>query len=161
MILCWILVIGALGQEQSIDGQKARVAPVAADAGCAQRTAILDEALYRHRDSETFIFVARLGSRERDGTWSQRRLHNIKLYCTEWGLAESKLITAIGDSASGPGRVEVYASGRLIAIIEALQNKDIRISRGCEGGVEGYYPHRDFVLKHRHREGAASGKPRT
>ena len=78
------------------------------------------------------IVIARLGNAERKRELNRRRLQNIRSYLIKFGWRRSPktVILAEGDRVEGYGRVELYAAGKLVAVLVAERNRNLLV-RSC------------------------------
>ncbi len=74
---------------------------------------------------QKLILISRSGDGERPSLVGRRRLYAVRKYLLIQGLADSRIITAIGDPVAGNGRVEIYALGGLAEVITARKRADI------------------------------------
>jgi len=97
------------------------------------------------------IAIARLGDGETQNKFNWRRLHNIKVYLTKFGLNRNPetLILAQGERVKGYGRIEVYLEGKLVDILATKQNQDLLVG-SCEPddirpveAEKNFYPYLD------------------
>lgn len=81
----------------------------------------------------SIIAIARLGDGERNRRINQRRLHNIRVYLTEFGWQRdpATVITAEGERTKGYGRVELYVRGVLFESLAVKRNQDLLVG-SCE-----------------------------
>lgn len=100
------------------------------------------------------IAIARLGDGERQRELNRRRLHNVRVYLTQfgWNRAPEAVITAEGERVKGYGRVELYVGGRLFDMIAVKNNGDLLVG-SCEpddirpvDAERNLYPYRDKNL---------------
>ncbi len=84
-------------------------------------------------NNELIIAIARLGEGETQNKLNWRRLHNVKVYLTEYSFNRDPktLILAQGERAKGYGRIEFYLDGRLVDVMGIKQNQDLLIG-SCE-----------------------------
>lgn len=74
------------------------------------------------------IAIARLGDGEHRRELSRRRLHNVRTFLDEFGGRNpATVITAEGERAKGPGRVELYVGGALFHTFAVKRNKDLAV----------------------------------
>ena len=119
--------------------------------GCEMNNHYLDNAHHLAGEDGTIIAIARLGTGERSRALNRRRLHNIRVYLTEfgWHRPPKTVITAESDRVNGYGRIDLYVRGLLWASLEVRRNQDLVVG-SCEPdemrGVEenrSFYPYRD------------------
>ena len=76
-------------------------------------------------DDKLIIAIAHLGNGESSPRLNRRRLRSIRSYLeTVRAVPEQKIITAVGESVRGLGRVEVYLCDRLFMIFTLERNKE-------------------------------------
>jgi hypothetical protein len=94
---------------------------------CESDISILDAASRKAGEDGLIIAIARLGQGERARSVSHRRLHNIRVYLTEWnGRRDPKtVVIAEGERTSGYGGIELYVGGRLFHTLLAHPNADL------------------------------------
>ncbi|MGH9930593.1 MAG: hypothetical protein ACREA9_15395 [Pyrinomonadaceae bacterium] len=118
---------------------------------CEDNISFLSNAHHLAGADGTIIAIARLGNGERNRELNNRRLHNVRVYLTEfdWHRAPEILITAEGDRVMGYGRVELYVRGELFAVLEVRRNQDLLVG-SCEPddirpveAERNLYPYRD------------------
>lgn len=113
---------------------------------CAFHIATLDAAHDEADRDSPVIVIARLGDDEQRRDLNRRRLHNVRMYLTEFAsLDPQTIITAEGERVRGYGRVELYVGGRLFytlmirpnaeTILFALIFRDkLRVDGDLQGG---------------------------
>ncbi|HKP37788.1 MAG TPA: hypothetical protein VJT71_13105 [Pyrinomonadaceae bacterium] len=81
----------------------------------------------------TIIAIARLGTGEQSREINNRRLHNVRVYLTEYGWHRdpATVIIAEGKRARGYGQVELYVRGILFATLATRRNQDLLVG-SCE-----------------------------
>lgn len=118
---------------------------------CEENVALLSAANQVAGEDGLIIAIARLGKSERNRELNRRRLHNVRVYLTEfdWHRAPETLITAEGEQAKGYGRVELYVGGKLYTALEIRHNQDLLVG-SCEPddirpveAEKNLYPYRD------------------
>ena len=94
---------------------------------CESDISILDAASRKAGEDGLIIAIARLGNGERERKLNRRRLHNVRVYLTEWnGRRDPKtVVTAEGERVNGYGGIELYVGGRLFHILLARPNSDL------------------------------------
>ncbi len=94
---------------------------------CESDIALLDLASRQAGENGLIIAIARLGDGERGRDLNHRRLHNVRIYLTEWdGRRDRKtVITAEGEHVGGYGRIELYVGGQLSSVILIRRNGDL------------------------------------
>jgi hypothetical protein len=88
---------------------------------------MLDLASNEAGEKGLIIVIARLGDSDRNVALNRRRLHNVRVYLTEWnGHRDPKtVITAEGDRVKGYGRIEIYIGGVFSSVILIRPNADL------------------------------------
>jgi hypothetical protein len=115
---------------------------------CEYRTAILD-GIHQKTPAEGMIMViARLGNRETRPNLSWRRLHNVRVYWTEYLYKEHRrkpetIILAEGERVSGLGHLEFYVGGKLVEVMKVARNADLSIG-SCYPPDDSYIRNRVF-----------------
>lgn len=118
---------------------------------CEDNISFLSNAHHLAGADGTIIAIARLGDGERSRELNRRRLHNVRVYLTEfdWQRAPQTVITAEGERVRGYGRVELYVRGILFAVLQVRRNQDLLVG-SCEpddirpvGAERNLYPYRD------------------
>ena len=96
-------------------------------ANCESDIAILDLASRRAGEDGLIIAIARLGDGERQRSLNFRRLHNVRVYLTEWnGRRNPKtVLIAEGERVTGYGRIELYVGGALLQTLLVRPNADL------------------------------------
>lgn len=102
---------------------------------CEENIALLSDIHHEAGEDGLIIVIARLGDGERRRELNRRRLHNVRVYLTEFGWHRSPetLITAEGERVKGYGRIELYVKGKLSALIGLRRNQDLLVG-SCEDG---------------------------
>jgi hypothetical protein len=79
------------------------------------------------------IAIARLGNGEHRRGLNLRRLHNVRIFLTDFAKRPVEtVITAEGKPTTGFGRVELYVSGKLFDVIAVNKNGDLLVTLTCE-----------------------------
>jgi hypothetical protein len=119
--------------------------------GCELNNNYLNNAHHLAGEDSTIIAIARLGTNERSRELNRRRLHNVRVYLTEfgWHRLPKTVVTAEGDRVKGYGRIDLYVRGSLWASLAVRRNQDLIVG-SCEPeqmrGVEenrSFYPYKD------------------
>src|SRR5262249_54392719 len=106
-------------------------------------------------DEGLIIIIARLGDGEYNRELNRRRLHNTRVYLTEfdWHRKPETVVTAEGDRVQGYGRVELYVRGKLYRVLPVKRNRDLLVG-SCEPNDErpvsaehNLYPYLDRKLR--------------
>ena len=97
---------------------------------CESNAITLDTVHQIAGEDGLIIVIARLGNAERKRELNRRRLQNIRSYLIEFGWRRSPktVILAEGDRVEGYGRVELYAAGKLVAVLVAERNRNLSVS---------------------------------
>jgi hypothetical protein len=99
---------------------------------CAERTAILDVITQRVATDELIIVIARLGYGETRPNLNHRRLHNVRIYWTEYLNPEGRrrpetIVLAEAERIRGYGRLEFYVGGTLEWVMKVARNADLDV----------------------------------
>lgn len=118
---------------QSAPGSEIGQLPYTILGTCEDNISTLSNAHHLAGSDGTIIAIARLGDGETTRERNRRRLHNVRVYLTEfeWKRSPSTVITAEGESMKGYGRVELYVRGVLFAILQVRRNQDLLVG-SCE-----------------------------
>lgn len=118
-------------QDRSASGRVQLPEPILGN--CEDNIGYLSNAHQMAGSDSTVIAIARLGNGERSRELNRRRLHNVRIYLTEfdWRRAPETIVTAQGDPVKGHGRVELYVKGELFAILAVKRNQDLLVG-SCE-----------------------------
>ena len=93
---------------------------------CENNIARLDNAHNEAGEDSVLIAVARLGDGERLRKYNFRRLHNLRLYLTRFRKRSAQsIVLAEGERGRGRGRIEIYARGKLIDVLELGRGEDL------------------------------------
>jgi len=100
---------------------------------CEDNIAVLSAAHQEAGEKGLIIVIARLGDGEYRSDLNRRRLHNVRVYLTEfdWHRTAETVVTAQGERVSGVGRVELYIAGKLVAVLGVKRNGDLLVG-SCE-----------------------------
>jgi hypothetical protein len=100
---------------------------------CEDNISYLSNAHHLAGADGTIIAIGHLGDGESSLKLSSRRLHNVRVYLTEfgWHRQPTTVITAEGERIKGYGRVELYVKGVLFAILQVKRNHDLLVG-SCE-----------------------------
>ena len=99
-------------------------------AGCELRTAAMDGITQKVPLNEPIIVIAHLGANETKRNLNSRRLQNVRAYWMH-GVApvaqrkSEMIILAEGERVSGYGRLEFYAGGKLVWLLNIPRNADV------------------------------------
>ena len=138
LFVVWFSWPGVLGQDK-IGTNKSFLKQIAASpTNCEDNIAVLDAASKLASSDSLIIAIARLGDRENRKDLNQRRLHNVRMYLTEFtGRDIQSIITAEGKSVQGYGRIELYVNGKHFHSILIMTNLDLAVG---ECSFEGRGP---------------------
>lgn len=100
---------------------------------CERHILTLEGAHHAAGKDGLIILIARLGSGENRRNLNRRRLHNARVYLTEYLnlRAPETIVTAEGERVKGYARVEIYVGGRLHYAIALKRNADLIVG-SCE-----------------------------
>ena len=144
LILCFGSSLTAVGQ------QPPQRAPVrlsdfenAKPTYCGDRIAVLDGIHQTVPADELIIVIARAGDHDKRASLSKRRLHNVRVYWSEFLYEKSRrnpetIILAEGERVKGLGRLEFYVGGKLDHVMKVAPNADLFVG-------ECYPPDDSFV----------------
>jgi hypothetical protein len=115
---------------------------------CEYRTAILVGIHQKTPADETIMVIARLGDGETRPNLSWRRLHNVRVYWTEYlykeyGRKPETIILAEGEKVKGLGQLEFYVGGKLVEVMKVARNADLSIG-SCYPPDDSYIRNRVF-----------------
>src|SRR5882724_271524 len=124
-VLVFSLVVGLLGAgipasiAQSGSRPTNAQTPYTILGTCEDNISALSNAHHLAGEDGTIIAIARLGDGDRSRELNRRRLHNVRIFLTEfgWHRAAETVITAEGEGVSGYSRVELYVRGILFAVL--------------------------------------------
>ena len=129
--------------------------PQTTPGNCESNISTLSLAHQAANEGRLLFAIARLGDGEYKRELNRRRLHNVRVYLTEfdWKRDPKTLIIAEGERVKGYGRVELYVDGRLFDIIVVKPNGDLLVG-SCEPddirpvrAERNLYPYRDRRLQ--------------
>jgi hypothetical protein len=114
-------------------------------AQCQFITPVLDGLTQSTPPDETITVVARLGKDETKPELNHRRLHNVRVYWTEYLTAIKRkpetVILNEGEKVEGDGRLEFYVGGKIIGVIKIRRDADLYVGT-C-------YPPDDSYIRNR------------
>lgn len=114
-------------------------------AQCQFNTPVLAVLTQETPPKETITVVARLGAVETKPELNRRRLHNVRVYWTEFLTAIKRepesIILAEGEKAEGDGRLEFYVGGKLKGVLKVRRDADLYVGT-C-------YPPDDSYIRNR------------
>ena len=95
----------------------------------SQLNVLLTEMEKQRDEYGVLLIVARLGVGERSLETSRRRLHNAREYLLLLRdvpkVSRDRIIIALGERASGLGRIEFYLGGKLVDKLLIRKNKNL------------------------------------
>jgi hypothetical protein len=138
-VLHWLLVVGWLLAASSTGNAQSRLASTDEQSSqpiltsCEENIALLSASHQSAGEDGLVIAIARLGDGEHRRELNRRRLHNVRVYLTEfdWKRAPETVITAEGERVKGFGRVDLYVGGKLVAVLGIKRNGDLLVG-SCE-----------------------------
>lgn len=146
-----VLVVASSGVAQSTEGAVIEVKPYP----CEYNISTLSAAHNAAGAKGLIIAIARLGDGESSREFNRRRLHNVRIYLTEfdWHRTPETVITAEGERVRGYGRIELYVNGKLFEVLATKKNRDLLVG-SCEPDDErpvkaesNLYPYLDRKLR--------------
>lgn len=102
--------------------------------GCEYNTAILDGLAQKTKPDELIIVIAHLGPNDTKPNLNNRRLHNVRVYLTEFLTDASvrrrpeTVVLAQGDRTQDYGSVEFYVNGKLVNTLKIRANADLSVA---------------------------------
>lgn len=156
-VLRYLIVVSLLLAGSSIGTAQNKSAPATEQpsqlmpTNCESNISLLSLAHQAANEGRLLFAIARLGDGEYKRELNRRRLHNVRVYLTEfdWQRTPEALITAEGERVKGYGRVELYVDGRLFDVIAVKRNGDLLVG-SCEPddirpvkAERNLYPYRD------------------
>ena len=104
---------------------------------CEYNISTLSAAHQAAGEAGLVIVIARLGDGEYSREFNRRRLHNVRIYLTEfdWHRRPETVITAEGERVKGYGRIELYVQGKLFRVLAVKRNRDLLVG-SCEPSDE-------------------------
>ncbi len=114
--------------------------------GCADRQAVIDVISQKTPADELIIVIAHLGTGETRPNLNRRRLHNVRVFWTEFLEKSGRrkpetIILAEGKRVEGYGHLEFYVGGKLVGVVKVARNADLSIG-SC-------YPPDDNYIRNR------------
>lgn len=85
--------------------------------------------------SNKLILIGRLGSKESVHAYTSQRLRRVRSYIQNtWNVPESDIVAAEGERSNALASIELYASGKLITVINCSfrENVDLGYRGSCE-----------------------------
>ncbi len=115
---------------------------------CAERTAALDGITQSTLPNDSIIVIAHLGDGDIRPNLNWRRLHNVRMYWTQYLPGEARrrpetIILAEGERIRGYGHLEFYVGGRLVWVMKVARNADLSLGT-CYLPDESYIRNRVF-----------------
>jgi hypothetical protein len=151
LLICWITVILFAGAAGAGTQDKATKPAALLPSDCEANIAALSAANHDAGQDGLVIAIARLGDGESRRELNRRRLHNVRVYLTEfdWKRDPKTLILAEGERVKGYGRVELYVKGMQYHVLAVKRNGDLLVG-SCEPddirpkkAEENLYPYLD------------------
>lgn len=120
-------------QEQKDQGATRRAEVEIEPTNCEHHILILESAHHAAGKDGLVILIARLGNGENRQDLNRRRLHNARVYLTEYLKlrAPEPIVTAEGEQVKGYGRIELYVGGKLHYVLALKRNADLIVG-SCE-----------------------------
>jgi hypothetical protein len=129
--------------------------------GCESNTAILDGLVQKTQPDELIITIAHLGANETRRNLSNRRLHNVRAYLTEFLTDPSvrrkpeTIVLAQGQPVQDFGSIEFYVNGKLIDTLRIRTNADLSVANcgreppenACPTSMRNLFPCKDRYPK--------------
>src|SRR4030095_4998352 len=124
---------------------------------CEDNNNVLDVLAQNTAPDDLIIVIARLGDGENNSRLNQRRMHNVKVFLTEF-LADrtvkrkpETVLVAQGERAKGFWRVELFVNGKLYQALMVKKNSDLIVGycsrdppeKPCPPIERNLYPCRD------------------
>ena len=120
-----------VAQQSSATGARSDEVWEVGPAQCQFITPVLDVLTQNVAPDELITVVARLGVGETRPNLNRRRLHNVRVYWTEYLTAFKRkpetIILAEGEKVEGDGRLEFYVGGKLTGILKVRSNGDLYV----------------------------------
>jgi len=125
--------------------------------GCEYNTSILDGLAQKTKPDELIIVIAHLGTRDRKPNLNDRRLHNVRIYFTEFLTEPSvrrkreTVVLAQGERVQGFGRIDFYVHGQLVESLRIRENADLSVANcareppqsPCPPTMRNFFPCKD------------------
>lgn len=129
--------------------------------GCEYNTAILDGLAQKTKPNELIIVIAHLGPKDTKPNLNDRRLHNVRVYLTEFLTDPSvrrrpeTIVLAQGERAEDYGSVEFYVNGQLVNTLKIRPNADLSVANcgweppenPCPNAMRNLFPCKDRYRK--------------
>lgn len=146
LLICFLITFSTTPATQF-----AQQSPQPTLSGCELNDNYLNNAHHLAGEDGTIIAIARLGTGERSRVLNQRRLHNVRIFLTQfgWHRPPKTVITAEGEPVDGYGRIDLYVRGLLWASLAVRRNQDLIVGSCEPDGMRGveenrsFYPYRD------------------
>jgi hypothetical protein len=114
-------------------------------AQCQLITAVLDVLVQKMPPDERISVVARFGAGEIRPELNSRRLHNVRVYWTQYLKGVKRrpetIILTEGEKVEGDGRLEFYVGGKLKGVLKVRRDADLYVGT-C-------YPPDDSYIRNR------------
>jgi hypothetical protein len=116
--------------------------------GCADRQAVIDVISQKTPADELIIVIARAGTGDVRTNLNRRRLHNVRVFWTEFleqfGRRKPEtIVLAEGERVKGYGHLEFYVGGKLVGVVKVARNADLSIG-SCYPPDDSYIRNRIF-----------------
>ena len=157
LILCLI----AAGLTAGLTAVRSNAITQSRPTGCEYNTAILDGLAQKTKPDELIIVIAHLGPNDTKQNLNNRRLHNVRVYLTEFlndasvRRRRETVVLAQGDRAQDYGSVEFYVSGKLVDTLKIRANADLSVANcgwappdsPCPTAMRNLFPCKDRSRK--------------
>lgn len=124
----WIVLLLCAGLATPVAALTAQQSkPVLGTTGNVEEAKALLDLLHNEvGDEGVIILVARLGDGETSRKINGPRLYSVWSYLHHAGqFPADRLVKAEGEKVRGPGRIDIYAKGRLMLTLTAQRGRDI------------------------------------
>ena len=124
LLLCLILRPGVGPVQEVPSGSVHVLGPTQ----CQVYGAALDVLAQNAPDGRPITVIARLGEGETNSELNKRRLHNVRVYWTEFRsdkVPAESVILATGERVKDHGRLEIFVGGKLALILKIKGNRDL------------------------------------
>lgn len=127
LLLCAVLA----AHVSALTAQKSKPAPGKTES-CEEAKALLDLLRNDAGNEDVIVLVARSGDGENSRKINGPRLYSVWSYLHHAGqFPADRLVKAEGEKVRGPGRIDIYAKGRLMLTLTAKRGGDIVGPRTC------------------------------
>lgn len=164
IVVSLLLTGSSTGPAQNKSAPATEQSPQLMSTNCESNISILSLAHQAANEGRLLFAIARLGDSEYKRELNRQRLHNVRVYLTEfdWQRDPKTLVTAEGERVKGYGRVELYVDGRLFDVIAVNRNGDLLVGSCEPDGIrpveaeKNLYPYRD---RRPRRNNGSSSRP--